>query len=476
MINPKKELFKWGPIDGKPIYVSVFIEPFEIYPRFIDGTWPDLLGYFKDGKVVFIADYPALRKRGLSLFKKYVLKNENLKKHHKDWVKTTKKIIKFENKINKGLLKFSDNELNKLFASFYKLDIDFWLRGFLPELANYGAEPFLQNKILKFDKLNFVEIFEKLSAPEQISFFQKEELEFMKIKLIHDKKKQLEELKKHQKKYYWLRNSYGFTKVLDINFFKNELKNISKKDAEKKINEIKNYVGKIKQEKKRVIKKYKIDDNIVNIANKLAYCVWWQDLRKKFIFIGNHIITKFIEEISKRKKIPFKELSYYCLNEIVELLKENKRVNVKERLKDFVTYYHERKKIKYISGKKAAKLAKPYVEVKINSNLKEFKGTVVSRGKTLMGKAKILLTPRNLNKMNKGDILVAPMTSPDYVIAMRKASAIITDEGGMTSHAAIVSRELGIPCIVGTKIATKILKDGMLVEVDADKGIIRKIK
>ena len=59
---------------------------------------------------------------------------------------------------------------------------------------------------------------------------------------------------------------------------------------------------------------------------------------------------------------------------------------------------------------------------------------------------------------------------------MKKAAAIVTDEGGITSHAAIVSRELGIPCVIGTKFATKVFKDGDLIEVDADKGIVRKIK
>ena len=61
-------------------------------------------------------------------------------------------------------------------------------------------------------------------------------------------------------------------------------------------------------------------------------------------------------------------------------------------------------------------------------------------------------------------------------IKLAKAITIVTDEGGLTSHAAIVSRELGIPCILGTKVATKVLKDGDLVEVDAEKGVVRKIK
>ena len=65
------------------------------------------------------------------------------------------------------------------------------------------------------------------------------------------------------------------------------------------------------------------------------------------------------------------------------------------------------------------------------------------------------------------------MTTVDYLPAMKKASAIVTDDGGITSHAAIISRELGIPCIVGTKIATKVLKDGDLVEVNANKGEVK---
>ena len=72
-----------------------------------------------------------------------------------------------------------------------------------------------------------------------------------------------------------------------------------------------------------------------------------------------------------------------------------------------------------------------------------------------------------------GDILVAPETAPDYVPAMKKAAAVVTEVGGITSHAAIVSRELGIPCIIGTKIATKVLKDGMEVEVNTETGIIK---
>lgn len=86
------------------------------------------------------------------------------------------------------------------------------------------------------------------------------------------------------------------------------------------------------------------------------------------------------------------------------------------------------------------------------------------------GPVKILKSPKEIGKISKGDVLVAPMTSPDYVPAMKKASAIVTDQGGQTSHAAIVSRELGIPAVVGSINATKVLKDGMVVTVNGESG------
>ncbi|WP_202318379.1 pyruvate, water dikinase [Archaeoglobus neptunius] len=88
------------------------------------------------------------------------------------------------------------------------------------------------------------------------------------------------------------------------------------------------------------------------------------------------------------------------------------------------------------------------------------------------GKVKVIFSEEEISKVEDGDILVTTMTTPDMVPAMQRAAAIITDEGGMTCHAAIVSRELGVPAIVGTKEGTKILKDGMIVTVDGEKGIV----
>ncbi|MBT3298271.1 hypothetical protein HN385_05060 [archaeon] len=93
----------------------------------------------------------------------------------------------------------------------------------------------------------------------------------------------------------------------------------------------------------------------------------------------------------------------------------------------------------------------------------------------ISGKVKIIKISNDLKNIEQNDVIVTEMTSPDYVPYLKKAAAIITDEGGITCHAAIVSRELGIPCVIGTKNATLILKTGDIVEVDAKKGIVKKI-
>lgn len=101
------------------------------------------------------------------------------------------------------------------------------------------------------------------------------------------------------------------------------------------------------------------------------------------------------------------------------------------------------------------------------------KGSPASPG-IASGPVKIIMSMKELNKVNPGDVMVAPQTDPDYVPAMKKASAIVTERGGRTSHAAIVSRELGIPAVVGAPDAAKILKPDMVVTVNGEKGEIYK--
>lgn len=107
-----------------------------------------------------------------------------------------------------------------------------------------------------------------------------------------------------------------------------------------------------------------------------------------------------------------------------------------------------------------------------NQECNKIYGKNACRGKAV-GKVRVIKTKKEFGDIKLGEILVVPSTTPDYVPIMKKSVAIITDEGGLTCHAAIMSRELGIPCIIGTKISTRVLHNGDLVEVDANNGTIK---
>jgi pyruvate,water dikinase len=104
-------------------------------------------------------------------------------------------------------------------------------------------------------------------------------------------------------------------------------------------------------------------------------------------------------------------------------------------------------------------------------------GTVLTRGAgasvgQASGCVRIIFSSKEIGKIKRGDVLVTKMTNPEFVPAMKNAVAIVTDAGGRTSHAAIVSRELGIPCVVGTGNATRVLRDGEIVTVDGERGVV----
>jgi phosphohistidine swiveling domain-containing protein len=127
---------------------------------------------------------------------------------------------------------------------------------------------------------------------------------------------------------------------------------------------------------------------------------------------------------------------------------------------------------KLFSGAEAREMEK----IVLPKTEKDLKGQIAYKGKCT-GTVRIVWNPSDPSVIfEKGDILVTGMTRPEFLALMKKAGAFVTDAGGILSHAAIVARELKKPCIIGTKIATKVLKDGDEVEVDADKGVVKIIK
>lgn len=131
----------------------------------------------------------------------------------------------------------------------------------------------------------------------------------------------------------------------------------------------------------------------------------------------------------------------------------------------------------YIVQSRAVTTFKKQEKPEERPGISEEQGKIILKGETASpgvysGAVKIVGDISELSKIQKGDVMVTAMTTPDMVPAMQRAGAIVTDEGGITCHAAIVSREMGIPCIVGTENATAILKDGEIITVHASRGVV----
>lgn len=224
------------------------------------------------------------------------------------------------------------------------------------------------------------------------------------------------------------------------------------------VEEMEEQIKKIKENPSKVHQTITPPKDIKKLVDEVRELVWYRTYRSDIFYELLFMSRPILREIADLYKIDFKDLKYYSILDLVK--GKPKRYNY-----DINAAYY--------NGEIAFFNEPIIIENKKQSS--EVKGVTAYKGK-IQGIAKIVNTVADLDKVKKGNILVAPMTFPSFIMAMNRASAFVTNEGGITCHAAIVSREMHKPCIVGTRNATKVLKDGDLVEVDADKGIVRIIK
>lgn len=192
---------------------------------------------------------------------------------------------------------------------------------------------------------------------------------------------------------------------------------------------------------------------------------------------GVHKLFGLWQEIGKRLGLARDELFSLRAEEIIKHLQKGTQPDKEiaaERFRNNA-FILENGNVSILIGNALAKYNKEeQKEMEFFEDMKELKGQVASPG-IVCGKVRIVYTLHDIRKFERGEILVSSSTNPTYMPAMEKAAAIVTDEGGLLSHAAIVSRELKVPCVVSTKYATKVLKDGMLVEVDAVNGCVKRL-
>ncbi len=279
-------------------------------------------------------------------------------------------------------------------------------------------------------------------------------------------------VEKHSKKYGWVRSTllqihpYDSQKIID------EIKSI--KDPEKEKERLLKQRAEQVKSAKEIIEKIKSSEGKA-LARFLQKAVYYRTARLEWLNKACYLSKPLLDQAAHILGIKYDELIYLLPEEIIQGLKagqlELDPKTICERMKGYAFVSDNNVENILFTGKELEKLKQQFSKSEEGDMIQ---GMVTCKGK-VEGRAKIIKDRRDLAKIEDGDVLVTRLTTPDFIVAMKKAVAIVTDLGGITSHAAIVSRELGKPCIVGTGNATKVFKDGDMVEIDANKGIVRKI-
>lgn len=330
-------------------------------------------------------------------------------------------------------------------------------------------------KVMEFDR-----IYEILTTPtiheidEQIDLL-KVSIELKKHGLTQKTKKLIEEVKS---KYDWQPFWTITANPLTFDYFKNAVEALA--DSNDNLIDKIASISQGQEERKKnlltVFKEIKAPKTLKAYVNLLQGYMHLRTYRKNIISKAHYLHIPLLFEIGKRMGIG-SDIVLISYEEMINFLKNEEIVSEKiiEERKEAWAVLSINGHISIVSGKKSVvDMAKKYgiEDVKQQVSQKQVKGQLACFGKAT-GKVKIIKNIKEFDKIKQGDVLITPMTTPDYVPVMKKVAAIVTDEGGVTCHAAIVSREFNIPCIVGTGNATKVFSDGDLIEVDANAGVAK---
>lgn len=465
------------------LFTRGYLEPLHDY---IGIANKDLLVTKDKEKYSLYNSLGSLKDISQALIKK-LERNENYGMQvYKDCLISCKKLVSISKKISKGNLNSLDpKELFGRLNTYFEVALDF--TPFLAIPGNYEAyvtDEIKEFLIRKIGSEKAEKALQKLMTSKQHPYQVLEQIDLAKIARTIKEKRGGDidrRLKQHKLKYQWL-SCYNFDEVeFSLTDFKNRLDVLLELPIVELEARTKSVAAKLRLDElefQKAIKQIDLSGELLNKVNLLREFVFLRTYRIEMNSQSNFYLKPLMAEIARRSNISLAKLAMMLPDEIKTMLLGNyipKSVNFKERRETAISWL-ENYEYKYAFGKQAKNLISIQLgKVAQEKIINMIKGTTASHGDTVRGRVRIL-DKSDLNEFQKGEILVTIMTSPEFVPAMHKARAIVTDEGGVLCHAAIVSREMGKPCIIGTKIATKVLKNGDLVEVNTYKSIVRIIK
>ncbi len=397
--------------------------------------------------------------------------------------KESKPLMDFSKKIKKtDFSNLPDEELHILLGKYFDMVVNFDIFLLIPHAAQKYLESALNEYLEGLDinddkRREYHDIF-CTAYKNNFGFFeQKDILEISVEYKNHGLTSEIQErVKEHAFEFGHIGCKYGIGKVWEYDDILERVKFLSKEYPDKKLNDLLVFDAEVEQKLKQALTELKPPVKIKELIDITRTYIYIRTLRTDVLSGSYANIIPMLFEIGRRNKLDNEEIMLCFPDEIIEGRFPSKET-IKER--ECVAIKALDGKLYYMEGKNAKKVVKKILflleKKEGNINTDQVEGNIANKGK-ITAKVKILVDNSDLGKVNEGDIIVAAMTTPDFVPAMERAAGFITNEGGITCHAAIISREMNKPCIIGTRIATKVFKDGDLVELDADKGIARKLK
>ncbi|MBU0613385.1 hypothetical protein KKB10_05250 [Patescibacteria group bacterium] len=320
------------------------------------------------------------------------------------------------------------------------------------------------------------EAFQILITPLRRSNWTREKFDLARVALINDQINREKALAKHAKKYEWL--EYGLQgSKLSLDYFKKEIKVMRRKGAVKTVNELRNELHGIVKKQQKLFKEYNIGRTHKKIFKIVQDSIFIRLYSKDSQFYGYYCMEGIFREIGRRTGLTLEQVRFLAPEDFKKALEGKNYSNITNERQKYSIHFAQGKETSIYVGKQAKKIRKKlkiYQQIITKESSEIIKGQAAYGGR-VRGRVKIINTVPEIGKIHLGNILISHMTNPGIVPAMKQAAAIVTDLEGITSHAAIIARELKKPCLIGTKIATRIFKDGDLAEVDANKGFIKKL-
>jgi len=340
-------------------------------------------------------------------------------------------------------------------------------------LRHWFAEKGIRIKPSEFDAY-----FAAVSSFTQTSFSQRAELSLLKINLLAGKDRQ-KAIKRHAELFYWQFYDY-YGPILTPEKVEEELlayQSLTPKEIRQRIRKINQSIQAAKSDQAAILTKYPISQELKSafyVLREFGYL--YSDIKKEMSTKVNIALAEILHFVAEKNGIDPYLMHFATPNEIKDLLQGrvlDAKVLKQRQGRSVVACRLPEEYYSFLSHEEARKVRNQLFSYSEMAT-QQLKGMPACSGK-FTGKVRIIKNVSQIDKIQAGEVLVAPMTTVNYVPAMKKAGAIVTDLGGITCHAAIVSRELGIPCIIGTKVATQILKNGDMVEVNADHGTVIKL-